>query len=187
MHDDENVVDNGTSGPEPSAGEATRAVAENVETIVRLEEAALRERTSADRLTGAIGRFVGSVKFIGLQLLAVAAWIAINLRLIPAVPAFDPYPFPLLCGLVSLEGVLLAAMVLIRQNRLGYVGDRRSHLDLQVNLLTEREVTRVLRMVEAIGHRLDIDWTDAGTQAGELGEIKALEQFVDELDRKLSS
>lgn len=186
MHDDENAGED-TGEPVTGPGEATRAVAENVETIVRLEEAALREHTPADRLTGAIARFVGSVKFIGLQLLALGVWIAINLRLIPGCPAFDPYPFPLLCGLVSLEGVLLSAMVLIRQNRLGYVGDRRSHLDLQVNLLTEREVTRALRMVEAIGHRLGIDWADAGTEAGELGETKVLEQFVDELDRKLSS
>ena len=186
MHDESKTGDRGNS-PGTGPGEATRAVTENIETIVRIEEAALREHTAADRLTGAVARFVGSVQFIGLQLLALGVWIAINLRLIPAFPAFDPYPFPLLCGVVSLEGVLLSAMVLIRQNRLGYVGDRRSHLDLQVNLLTEREVTRALRMVEAIGHRLGIDWADAGTQAGELGETKVLEQFIDELDRKLSS
>jgi len=82
MHADANIDECGNprgTGP----GEAIRAVAENIETIVRLEEAALREHTPADRLTGAIARFVGSVKFIGLQLLALGVWIAINLGLIP--------------------------------------------------------------------------------------------------------
>jgi uncharacterized membrane protein len=180
-------IDNRNVQPETDPGEATRVVAENVETIVRLEEDALREHTPADRLAGAAARLVGSVKFIGLQFLLVIVWIAINLRLVPAIPSFDPYPFPLLCGLVSLEGVLLAAMVLIRQNRLSYVSDRRAHVDLQVNLLTEREVARVLRMVEAIGHHQGIDWAGTGAAAGELAETKALEQFVEEIDRQRSS
>ena len=66
------------------------------------------------------------------------------------LPRFDPYPFKLLCMIVSMEGVLLSTFVLIKQNRMGQRADRRNHLDLQVNLLTEQEVTKVIQMLEAI-------------------------------------
>ena len=55
----------------------------------------------------------------------------------PGVAPFVPFPYPLLASIPSLEAVLIAAFVLMKQNRIGIIADRRDHLDLQVDLLTE--------------------------------------------------
>ncbi len=98
------------------------------------------------------------------------------------MPAFDPYPFQLLCMLVSLEGVLLSTFVLIKQNRMSLRADRRAHLDLQVNLLTEKEVTKVLQLLERVSARLGME---VDTEARELGEVTALSELAEELEQKL--
>jgi uncharacterized membrane protein len=95
---------------------------------------------------------------------------------------FDPYPFQLLCMLVSLEGVLLSTFVLIRQNRMSNRADRRSHLDLQINLLAEKEISKVIQMLERISERLELP---ADSEARELGEVTAVSDLAHELDQKL--
>jgi uncharacterized membrane protein len=68
----------------------------------------------------------------------------VNVGVIRAVRPFDPFPFPCLTMTVSLEAIFLALFVLASQNRLARQTDKRSHLDLQVDLLAEREMTAVL-------------------------------------------
>ncbi len=173
-------MDQGQAGP----GAEPSPVAENIATVAGLEAEALRRRTAADRASDAIAAFVGTIGFVALHLIWFALWASINARLIPFVPAFDPYPFQLLCMIVSLEGVLLATFVLIKQNRMGYIADRRAHLDLQVNLLAEREITRLLQVTEEIARRVGV--TDQVGRAGELAEETKVEKLATELDRKLS-
>jgi len=68
----------------------------------------------------------------------------VNLGHFPQLRPFDPFPFTLLTTLVSLEAIFLTLFVLASQNRLTLEADRRAHLDLQVNLLSEQEMTMVL-------------------------------------------
>src|SRR5689334_12119331 len=110
----------------------TSPVAENVAAVAGLEAEALDRRTPADRASDAIAAFVGTIGFVALHLIWFALWASINAGLVPFVPAFDPYPFQLLCMIVSMEGVLMSTFVLIKQNRMSYLSDRRAHLDLQV-------------------------------------------------------
>src|SRR4029079_16950543 len=94
----------------------------------------------------AIGGFVGTVHFIFLQVAAVGIWVVSNLY---AERAFDEYPFPLLATLLALEAVLLTSCVLIRQSLIDRALQRRDHLELQINLLAEREATQSLRICSA--------------------------------------
>lgn len=165
-------------GAEPSP------VAENIAAVAGLEAEALHRRTAADRASDAIAAFVGTIGFVVLHLIWFVLWASINTGLVPFLPAFDPYPFQLLCMIVSLEGVLLATFVLIKQNRMSYISDRRAHLDLQVNLLAEREITRLLQVTEAIARRIGV--TDQIGRAGEMAEETKVEKLVTELDRKLT-
>ncbi|HEY3619199.1 MAG TPA: DUF1003 domain-containing protein [Candidatus Sulfotelmatobacter sp.] len=102
------------------------SVEDNINTVVRLEEASLRERTLADKISDAIANFVGSITFVFLHVV----WFGVRVALNAGVLRFDPYPFALLCMLVSLEGVLLSTFVLIKQNRMSQRADQRNHLDL---------------------------------------------------------
>jgi uncharacterized membrane protein len=78
----------------------------------------------------------------------MSGWIAVNLGSLDFIPPFDPFPFPLLSVVLSGEAVLLTAFVLIRQNRMSRQADQRSHLDLQINLLAEKEATKIIQMLE---------------------------------------
>jgi uncharacterized membrane protein len=65
---------------------------------------------------------------------------------------------------VSLEAILLTSFVMITQNRMGREADKRAHLDLQVNLLAEQELTKVLQMLDKICKALNIPAQDRETQ-----------------------
>src|SRR4051794_32920940 len=83
---------------------------DNINAIVRLEQDALRERTLSDKISDAIANFVGSMSFVVIHVVWFGFWVGVNAGLW----RFDPYPFALLCMLVSLEGVLLSTFVLIK-------------------------------------------------------------------------
>src|ERR1700691_5654278 len=129
----------------------------NIEAIAKLEQDALERRSAAERISEAIARFIGSVAFLLLQILLVLAWSAVNLKLIPGVKPFDPFPFGILALVISSESVLLTIFVLISQNRMTRQAERRSHLDLQVGMLSEQELTTVLQMQHKICRHLGID------------------------------
>ena len=160
-------------------------VRDNIQTIIRLEAQQDDERSLGDRVGDTIGTFAGTITFVVLHLLLFAAWAVVNRGVIPGVPAFDPYPFSLLTMIVSMEGVLITTFVLIKQNRMGVRADRRNQLDLQINLLTEKEVTKVIQMLERIAAHLKIEQqvTDAETQ--ELGEVTAVDELAKELKQAL--
>jgi uncharacterized membrane protein len=105
--------------------------------------------------------------------------------LVDFLPAFDPYPFQLLCMIVSLEAVLLSTFVLIKQNRMSALADERSHLDLQVSLLAEQEVTKVIQMLQRISTHLGVEATVMDAEARELGETTAVSGLAHRLRSKL--
>lgn len=149
---------------------AEQVVGRNVRTIVALEQAALRERTAADRVIDAITAFCGSLKFVAFHVVFFGLWIGVNLSPVESL-RFDPFPFGLLTMWVSMEAIFLATFILITQNRQARLADRRNHLDLQFTMLAEQEVTKVLEMVEAIYRRLRLGQPDP--------EIDALKQATD--------
>jgi uncharacterized membrane protein len=173
----------GMSQPAAAVRVPADAVAQNIETIVRLEDAALHRRTWADVLADNIAEFTGTIWFVALHLVWFGAWAAVNTGMVRMVPQFDPYPFQLLCMIVSMEGVLLATFVLIKQNRMSYLSDRRAHLDLQINLLAEREITRLLRLTNEIGQKLQVHEKHA---PGELVADTEVDVLMQEIDRRLN-
>lgn len=97
----------------------------------------------ADRATD----LLGSTPFLIANILIFIVWIVINTGLIPGVKPFDTFPFPLLTISVALEAIILAILVLSSQNRASKVADLREEVQLQVNVLTEEEITRMLWML----------------------------------------
>jgi uncharacterized membrane protein len=157
----------------------------NIAKIVELEEAGEERRPRSDRAAALVGRFAGTLSFIAGQLTVVAAWVALNLGVVPGFSAFDPFPFSLLSTVLSLEGVLLAAFVLIRQNRMSAIAERRSHLDLQISLLSEKETTKVIQMLQRMSRHMGVEQNVSDGEAKELAEATAVEDLARELDDKL--
>lgn len=116
--------------------------------------APLRHRI-ADRITA----FTGSMTFVAIHLLLYGGWIAANLNLVPGVPRFDP-SFVILAMEASVEAIFLSTFVLISQNRMAAVTDRRAKLDLHINLLTEHELTKLADLVARIAEHLGVPEDD---------------------------
>jgi uncharacterized membrane protein len=133
--------------------------ARNVQTIVRLEETAKAERAKSDQIADIIANFCGSMPFVWAHLIGFAAWIIINTM--PGVDHFDSFPFTFLTLIVSLEAIFLSTFILISQNQETRLSERRNQLDLQINLLTEQENTKMLtllgRIAEKVGVKTDDD------------------------------
>lgn len=131
----------------------------NVQSIIDLEEAAKSHRDSTDRIADAIARFCGSMPFVWLHFFWFVAWIVVNVM--PGIPHFDPYPFTFLTLVVSLEAIFLSTFILISQNYDARLSEKRNHLDLQINLLTEQENTKMLtilkRIADKVGAKTDDD------------------------------
>jgi uncharacterized membrane protein len=157
----------------------------NIAAIAKLEEEALVRRAATERESDAIVRFIGSPKFLLLHVILVAAWSAVNLYLIPGVKAFDPLPFGILALFVSSESVFLTIFVLISQNRMARQAERHSHLDLQVGMLAEQELTMMLQMLQKLCQHAGVDVKSATQQVAGFSETTDVHKLATELEEKL--
>ena len=166
---------------------AAQPAARNIEEVVRLERAAERARPPSSRVADLVAGMAGTLGFVLGHLGLIGAWAAVNTGRVPGMAPFDPWPFGLLGGLFSLEGVLLAAFVLMKQNRMSARAEERAHLDLQVSLLAEQEVTKVIQMLERISAQLGIAEQVVDAEARELGEVTAVGELARDLHVRLEA
>jgi uncharacterized membrane protein len=169
----------------PSDQTANNPTQFNIAAIAKLEEEALGRRTRTERQSDSIVRFIGSPKFLLLHIIMVATWITANLNLIPGVNPFDPFPFGILALFVSSESVFLTIFVLISQNRMARQAERRSHLDLQVGMLAEQELTTVLQMLQKLCQHAGVDVKSSSKQVQGFSETTDVHKLASELDKKL--
>jgi uncharacterized membrane protein len=167
---------------QPPTGTLSSTLLRNIEVLterrrVEAEQASLQTRI-ADRIT----RFTGSMAFVYIHLIGFGFWIVANLGWIPGVPQWDP-SFVVLAMEASVEAIFLSTFVLISQNRMMAAADRRDDLDLQINLLTEHEVTKVATMVRAIAQKLEIPEAH-DEEVKEIERDVAPEVVLDVMDEK---
>ena len=155
----------------------------NIESILKLEEKDAQELSAFHRVSHGVGWFVGTIYFVLVQCIFVLSWIALNTPSLGNGHAFDPHPFPLLSTVLALEAVLLTSFVLIRQNAMDLRSERRNHLDLQINLLAEKEATSSLKILREIAEHLEID-VSADAEREELAEDTAVENIARDLRSK---
>ena len=135
----------------PVAGVVDR----NIAALVRRRRDEKISTGLQNRIADAITHFAGSMPFVYLHLLVFGGWIVINLGWVPMVPAFDP-TFVVLAMVASVEAIFISTFVLVSQNRMAAQADQRADLDLQISLLAEHEITRVVNLVTEIARRMDV-------------------------------
>lgn len=158
---------------------------QNIETVAKLENQFLEGRRLADRIGDAVGAFVGTMWFVAIHVVWFVSWFLINTGLVPAIRPFDPYPFTFLSMSVSVEGVLLTTFVLMKQNRMARRADLRDQLNLQVDLLAEKEITKMLQMLRAMADHMGLEHEAHEPEAKELSENTAVETLAQELKDKI--
>ena len=155
---------------------------QNVKSIAELDRAAQEELTPADRVADRITRFCGSMTFFWVHVIWFAVWIIGNAAF-PIKP-LDPYPFSFLTLVVSLEAIFLSTFIMISENRQGRIDERRSHLDLQINLLAEQENTKMLQLLKGIAEKLGVDPTK-DPDVAVLEQATRPEKLVEQIDESI--
>jgi uncharacterized membrane protein len=166
-----------SSVTKPAAG--PRVVARNIEALLLRQTQEQKARTLQQRIADAITYAAGSMPFVYVHLAIVVFWTVVNAGWTPLQP-FDP-TFVLLATAASVEAIFLSTFVLVTQNRMQRDADRRADLDLQISLLTEHELTRVIQLVTQMADKLGVQ-----VPIPELEELQkdvSPEQVLDAMDQ----
>ncbi len=150
--------------------------------IVELEKAAQAQRSSGDRVADLISRFCGSMSFVWVHVVWFTVWIIANT--IALKQPIDPYPFSFLTLVVSLEAIFLSTFIMISENRQERIDERRSHLDLQINLLAEQENIKMLRLLEQMARKMGVGPAE-DPDVAVLEEATRPERLVEQIDESV--
>ena len=151
--------------------------------VARLERVTFRSRSALDHIAVTITRWAATATALVAHAVWFSAWLILNSSLSPIQP-FDPFPYSLLTMIVSLEAIFLTLFVLITQNRMSQEADKRAELDLQINLLAEKESTMVLRILHDISAQLGVE-TRALKDLKELLKETRIEEIAKKLEKAL--
>ena len=127
-------------------------VSQEVESVASIRARAEQRLDRHQRMMEVLTTALGRPRTVYITLSIVVGWVAFNL-VTPKLfgwPRIDPPPFFWLQGMVALSALLTTTMVLITANRQTRNAEERSHLDLQVNLLAERKVAKLIALVEEL-------------------------------------
>jgi len=164
----------------PRTDSLSNTLRQNIET---LRERRRRERESASveqKLAQRITDFAGSMRFVYLHVALYGFWIVANLGWIPSLNPWDP-SFVVLAMIASVEAIFLSTFILITQNRMSIADDRRAELDLQVSLLAEQEITKLVQLVAEISRRLGVENAD-GPDVEEMKQLVAPGEVLDAIE-----
>lgn len=150
-------------------GALGRVLDRNIAALVARRREEERRQPRTDKIAERVGRFAGSMTFVWIHVAIVAWWVATNTGLLPG-PRFDE-SFVKLATAASVEAIFISTFVLVTQNRMATLADKRADLDLQISLLAEHELTRLIRLSGLVARRLGVD--DPGRE-----ELEELERDV---------
>ena len=126
--------------------------------VIKSFEAKLAgKKTRAEKIADYFTSTFGTMGFFLFNLAWFLIWIIWNIDLIPGLPIFDPFPFVLLITIVSLEAIVLAVLVLISQNRTAKIDRLRAEVALQVEMISEQEITKILSLILILLERRGIN------------------------------
>ena len=157
----------------------------NINAIAQLEHDALNRRSATERVSDLITKLVANMGFLLAQLILIVSWCLVNLHVIPGLKAFDPFPFGVLALVVSFESVFLTIFVLISQSRMARQSERRSHLDLQVGMLSEQELTTILQMLQKLCQHVGVNVDSSKQEVQSFSNTTDVHKLASELQDKL--
>ena len=162
----------------------TTSLQRNVAAIAELEKAAQEQRSRSERIAGAIGGWVATMSFVMIHAVVLAVWIYLNR---PASPyRFDPFPYGILILILAVEAIVLTTFVLISQRHETRAAERRSHLNLQISLLSESEMTKVITTLRTISMHLGLPDLAEDETFRELAKETHVEHVAQAIDDQLA-
>lgn len=156
----------------------------NIHALLQRRGTEGQARSRSDKVADMVTRFTGSMKFVYLHMAIFCMWILINLGWLP-LPKFDP-TFVVLAMVASVEAIFLSTFVLITQNRMAAAAEKRAELDLQISLLSEHEITRLIQLVSAMAERFGLNEAN-DPELAELKKDVNPVRVLDKIDRASES
>lgn len=155
----------------------------NIQAIMALEREIRGKRSLLDRITDGVSSLASSPAFIFAHLIWFALWLGFNTL---GGATFDRYPFNLLTLAVSLEAIVLTGFVLMAQSRMTQQADKRAHLDLQINLLAEQELTAILKLQCLLAERAGIEVADIDPRLDQLRNRTDVQRLAATLESEMA-
>lgn len=165
----------------PRTGAVSTVLAQNIATLNARRDAQARDAPLGDRIAAAVTTFSGSMTFVYIHLAVFGFWVVANLGLVPLVPPWDGN-FIILGTSASIEAIFLSTFILITQNRMAAVDSERADLDVQISLLSEHELTRLISLVTEIAAKLGVEPPVDPRELEEITSDIAPEQVLDVIE-----
>lgn len=144
---------------DPASSAVAPVVDRNIAALVERRRRDYEASSRQDKVADVVTAFAGSLKFVYLHLALYGAWIVVNLGWVPGAPRFDP-TFVVLAMVASVEAIFISTFVLVSQNRMAAMAERRAELDLQISLLSEHEITRLVELTAEIARKMGVEAAD---------------------------
>jgi uncharacterized membrane protein len=154
----------------------------NIKALERHHAKTESNRGIEEKIAEVIADFAGSMWSVYFHALVITTWLLVNTGMWKGVKPFDPYPFVILALSAALEAIFLATFVLANQNRMNIINEKHSHLDLQMSLLTEHELTRLIRLTDLIAKKLGVDSDKFAKDIQDLKKDVLPETVMDKLE-----
>jgi uncharacterized membrane protein len=167
--------------PPPSPDSLNSSLRRNIDALRRRRQSEEANASFEEKFAQTITRFTGSMLFVYVHAALYGFWIIANLGWLGLAP-WDP-TFVVLAMMASVEAIFLSTFILISQNRMSALAERRAELDLQVSLLAEHEITKLVQLVSDIAERLDVAH-ETRREAEELKRTVAPEAVLDAIERE---
>ena len=124
-------------------------VVKNIETVIGFQAKQEQKLPWRDRIVEKIAAFFGKSEFLYLQLFFFTSW-AICTHVAPELLPFGLPPFDAEAMGIDIVALLIATGVLVQQSRQDKLAEQRSHLTLQINLLTEQKIAKLIELMEEL-------------------------------------
>lgn len=119
--------------------------------IVRSFEAQeLKKRPFVVRIADYLTSGFGTLTFLAGNVTIYIFWILMNEGKIQGFPVIDPYPYSFMNSFVSIEAIILSIIVLMSQKRQAQRDTLRNELALQVEMISEQEITKILTLLKEL-------------------------------------
>jgi len=153
--------------PPPEPDSLNSSLRRNIEALRRRRQEEEKQQTLHERVAATITRFTGSMNFVYVHVAIYGFWIVANLGWISAIEPWDP-TFVILAMVASVEAIFLSTFILITQNRMALAAERRAELDVQISLLAEAEITKLVELVSEMAERMNVP----GAEEEDVQEMK---------------
>lgn len=163
-------------------------VQSNLEKVENFERRHHGNRSLLQKSIEQFSVFLGTTKFFVFFVAINLLWIAANFTLrVFGHQYFDAPPFAILQDIVTYIGVFITMAVLIRQNRLSQIEETRAQLELQVNLLSEQKISKVIDLLEELRRDMPDMKQRLDSHAADLQKITNPDALLNELENRKKS